>query len=256
MLTFVGLGLNGYRGMSLRALDACGEADSIFLERYTSPTHIDIDDLEETLGKEVRVLSRENLEEGGSLLDESLSSNVVLLSPGDPLIATTHTSILLESRLRGVKTRVLHAASVYSAAIGESGLHAYKFGRSATITSGRDFVPYSAYDCVLDNRRRGCHTLLLLQDDIDSGERLSANEALDLLHRMEVAREEGIMTEGSWVMVLSGLESPTKRIFAGRFDEARTEEFPDQPTVLVIPGKLHFTEEEALETLSRGDEGA
>ena len=241
--------------MSLRGLDACRAADSIFLERYTSPTQIDIDALQETLGKEVRVLSREDVEEGAFLLEESLSRNVVLLSPGDPLIATTHMSILREAWRRGVKTRVLHAASVYSAAIGESGLHAYKFGRSATVTSGRDFVPYSVYDCLLENKRRGCHSLLLLQDDIDSGERISATEALDLLDRMERARGQGIISESSLVVVLSGLESSTKKVFAGRFDEARVEEFPDQPVVMIIPSKLHFTEEEALEALGRGEEG-
>lgn len=249
------MGLHGHRGMSLRALDACRAADSIFLERYTSPTQIDMDELAETLGREVRVLSREDLEEGGFLFEECLSSNVVLLSPGDPLIATTHMSILLEARRRGAKTRVLHAASVYSAAIGQSGLHTYKFGKSATITSGRDFVPYSAYDCIMENKQRGCHTLLLLQDDVDSGERLSVAEALDLLDRMERARGEGIITESSWVLVLSGLESPTKKVFAGRFDEARREHFTGQPTVLIVPGKLHFAEKEALEALSRGDEG-
>jgi diphthine synthase len=249
LLTLVGFGLRDHRGLSLRALEVCREADRIFLENYTSPVDVEIEEFETTLGKPVTQVQRRDLEEVEQIIEESRDKEVVLLTPGDPLIATTHVTLLLRARRLGIQTGVIHAASIYSAGLGESGLHPYKFGRFVTLTSGRDFTPYSVYECVRENLERGCHTLLLLQDDPETEERVTPSEALRLLLDMEEERGGGVVAEDSLVVVLSGVGSPEGDVFAGSLREARKHGFRDLPSALVIPAELHFTEVEVIQSI-------
>ena len=49
------------------------------------------------------------------------------------MIATTHVDLRLRAHKAGVRTSIVHAASVGSAAAGVAGLQSYKFGRTVTI---------------------------------------------------------------------------------------------------------------------------
>ena len=49
------------------------------------------------------------------------------------MIATTHVDLCINAKKKGIKTRVIHAASVVSAVRGISGLQNYKFGKAVTI---------------------------------------------------------------------------------------------------------------------------
>jgi diphthine synthase len=252
MLSLIGLGLYGCRGISLSGLDAVKKAERIYLETYTSPIKIDLDELQKLIDEDVVLLGRRDIEEGDILLSQE--GDVALLCPGDPLIATTHTSILLEAEERGIETRVYHAASIYSAAIGESGLHVYKFGRTATLTMSGEFLPFSTYDALCENLERGLHTLLLLEYDVERGVGISIVEAFQRLFEMEEKRGRGTVSSDSVSVVLCGLGGPKEMKVAGRIKDLAEVSFPDMPLVIIVPGGLHFTEKKALDSIWMGED--
>ena len=133
----------------------------------------DIEEIDET---------EERAESG--ILELAKSKKVVLLSSGDPMIATTHVELRLRAIDRGIETRIVHAASIASAAAGLSGLQSYKFGKSATVSPPyKGVISRVPYETVRDNKERGLHTLLYL----DIG--MSIADALELLDSVE--REMG-----------------------------------------------------------------
>lgn len=76
--------------------------------------------------------------------------------------ATTHTDILLRARERKVPTEVVHNASIMNA-IGACGLQLYNFGQAVSLVFfTENWRPESFYDRIVENRRLGMHTLLLL----------------------------------------------------------------------------------------------
>lgn len=65
-LIFVGLGLGGVQDMSLRAMEELKSCDMVFGEFYTSKLiDSNVKDLEKLIGKDVRLMDRVAVEEGG-----------------------------------------------------------------------------------------------------------------------------------------------------------------------------------------------
>ena len=111
------------RDISLRGVEEIRDADSVFAELYTSlMPELSIQKLEELVEKKVTVVSRRALEEEGGhlILREAEVGKAALLVPGDPLIATTHVDLRIRAEKRGIKTHVIHGASIVSATIGLS----------------------------------------------------------------------------------------------------------------------------------------
>jgi diphthine synthase len=135
-LVFVGLGLHSEKGISLQGVEEAKTADHIFMELYTNfLPDFSAKRFEAIIGKKVCILSRHELEEenGALILNAAEKGKTVFLVPGDPLIATTHVTLRIEAAKHGIKTRIIHGASIISAIIGLSGLHNYKFGKTVTI---------------------------------------------------------------------------------------------------------------------------
>src|SRR5215831_4897142 len=104
-ITFVGLGLNSEKGMSLEGLEAAQSATSVFAEFYTNTMpNLDMNNLEQMVRKPVTVLARSNLEDenGQAIVSASLKGDVALLVPGDPMVATTHVSLRLSLVKHGI----------------------------------------------------------------------------------------------------------------------------------------------------------
>lgn len=253
MLTFIGLGLYDWRDISLRGLEAIQNADIVFAEFYTSHlVGMETEELEKALRKEINVLSREEVESGKKIIKESLKKNVVFLVPGDPMIATTHVALRIMAEERGIKTRVVHNASIVSVAPGLLGLQNYKFGRTVSIPFPQEnYFPTSAYDFILDNFSRGLHTLVLL--DINP-RAMTANEAMDILKNMEEKKKKGLIHDKTLVGVIARAGAPDCVVKAGYLKNMIEEDFGPPLHSLVIPGKLHFAEAEALVKLAGAPE--
>ena len=113
-------------------------------------------------------------------LPKAIDSDVALIIVGDPLSATTHISLLKECKERNIKWRVIHASSIYSS-LCETGLFAYKFGKSASIPyPEKNYSPTSFFDIIEANWKNNAHTIVFL--DIKELEKyMSVNEALKIL---------------------------------------------------------------------------
>ena len=82
---------------------------------------------------EFKYAKRWLVEDGNEILKNAKRKKVVLLSYGDPYIATTHIELRTRAIQEKIKTHSIHASSSLTSMIGECGLHFYKIGRMATI---------------------------------------------------------------------------------------------------------------------------
>jgi diphthine synthase len=241
-VSFIGLGLNDERGLTIEGLEEARNASSVFAEFYTNTMPgLDVKKLELLLRKRIVVLDRVQLEDenGRQILEAAERGKVAFLVPGDPMIATTHVSIRLELAKKGVSSRIIHGASITSAVCGATGLQGYKFGKTVTMPQ-EPTVPASLVEAIMDNRKRGLHSLVLLDVRSDQSKHLTVGEAAAKLVATHPLFED-------WLGVgVARVGSPDQFVLAGRLGRLQREDFGRIPQSLVIPGRLHFVEVEFL----------
>ena len=251
MLTFVGLGLYDERDITLKGLDAIQAADTVFAEFYTAPLGgKTIAKLEALYSKPIVLLERSDLEEHADerILKQARDHDVVLLSGGDAMIATTHVDLRLRAIDKGIETRVIHAPSIASAVAGLCGLQNYKFGKSATVTPPyKDIISEVPYNTIQANKERGLHTLLYL----DLTMRIA--DALGLLEAVEDA-QGGALLKTSLCVGIARAGSAEPVVKAEYLAALKRYDFGALPHVLVVPGELHFLEREALIKIAQAPE--
>lgn len=253
MLVFIGLGLHSETDISLKGLREAESCDILFAEFYTSEmAGLNISRLEELVGKKIKILTREDIEEKAheTILKLAKNSKVGLMVPGDPLISTTHVHLRLDAKKLGISTRVVHNSSIFSAAPSISGLHNYKFGRSATVAiPERGYSPETPYNVIKENRERGLHTLLFLDIKVEGEKRrvMTANDAMRVLLDIEEKRGEGVFTYDTLCVVLGNIGSFEYVMKSGKVRDLLYLDFGVPPHTLIVLGELHFMEEEYLE---------
>jgi diphthine synthase len=251
-LVFVGLGLHDEKGISLQGLEEAKTAEEAFIELYTSLLpDFSIERLEALTGKKVHALTRRDLEEenGKLILDAAEKGKTVFLVPGDPFIATTHVTLRIEAEKRGIKTRIIHGASIISAIIGLSGLHNYKFGKTVTIPFSEN-ASETPYNVITQNKQLGLHTLCLLDIKTDQKRYLQINQALAQLLELEQKKKMGTATPETIAVGIARAGSNAPALKADTIKNLLTFDFGEPPQSLIFPGELHFMEAEALITLA------
>jgi diphthine synthase len=252
-LYIVGLGIYKYPCIPLEILELISDIDVAYLEKYTSPIDIDPDKLAKILGiKRIIILERRDLEDKSTeIIKKALDKDIVILVPGDPLIATTHTSLIIDARKIGVDTKVIHSSSALCAAIGESGLHTYKFGPYGTIIRKEKGSSKRCYDILVENLERGLHTLFFLEYDYETNYIMTPREAIEILKSYD---EKDILKEDRLIIILCGLGSKYEFKRAYTISELKGMEqiYLDRPCIIIFPGELHFTEREYIELILRG----
>ncbi len=243
MLVFIGLGL-GMDGISLRGLEKARESNVVYAELYTSLIpDLELKQLERKIGKSIKIIGRDVIEENPEkILEQSKKKSTAFLVPGDPMVATTHIDLRLRAAKAGIETRVIHAASIFSAAAGLIGLQSYKFGPSATIPFP-DNLSTRPYEILAENVKRGLHTLLLL--DIRDGRAMTSKEAIAIMLRLEKRLSKKVFTPDTLLAVVARAGSDDAVVRSDRIEKLQGRDF-DLPNILVVPGKLHFIEAEAL----------
>src|SRR5213080_2503739 len=246
-LVFIGLGLHDEKGITLRGLDEARSADVVFAELYTSGlAGATVASVEQLVGKKIRVLSRNDVEDGRTILEAAAKQKVAFLVVGDPMAATTHVDLRLRAAAAKIPTRIVHGVSILTAAAGALGLQAYKFGRTTTVPfPSPGFAPTSPLEAILENRRAGLHTLVLL-DLREDGSFLAPRDAIASLLRMASAIGTSEFGPQTLACVLSRVGSRKVHAFAAPIADLAGRDLGPPLHCLVIPGTLHFLEKEAL----------
>ncbi len=239
---FIGLGLNDEKGLTLEGLEEARRADRVFAEFYTNPMPaLDMKRLEKLIGKKIHEVNRIELEEEGGrdLISSARDGSVAFLVPGDPMVATTHVSLRLLLSKAGVGSRIIHAPSIMSAVCGATGLQSYKFSKAVTVPYDPP-LPASVLETISDNHGRGLHTLLLLDVKADRNKQLTIAEALTKITSAN-PRLESRLAVG-----VARLGARDERVKASRIGLLVNEDFGGPPQSIVVVGKLHFMEVDAL----------
>ena len=244
MLTFVGLGLYDLKDISVKGLESIRNADAVYLESYTSRLFgCTLNDMQEFYGKEIRVLSRNDIEgDPDPLLNRAVTNEVVLLIGGDPMVSTTHIDLRIRAHLKGIRTNVIHGSSISSAVCGLTGLQNYRFGKSCSVPFPHgSWFPMAPINVIAENSEHDLHTLVYL--DIQDDRCMTIPEAVALLE--EMAGRTGVTIPIYVGVARAGSESPVVR--AGEATAMRSTDFGPPLHILAIPASLHIMEREYLE---------
>jgi diphthine synthase len=252
-LSFVGLGL-GAKGITLDGVEEMIASDVIYLEYYTTPHEPQLlKQVQVSTGKSFTIVDRQFVEDGDKILSEADGKKVVLAVLGDPMIATTHNELRARAIRRGIETRVVHSTTIASASASASGLHSYKFSRTVTVTREAVGKLTQAYHVLHENLLEGAHTLLLLEYDVQSGQGVTPADAIAGLLLAEANFKRGVASEDTFAIMLSRLGREDSALTAGSFAELSQRDSGMPPHCLIIPGKLHFTEAEAVSAIFKVD---
>ena len=254
MLYLIGLGLSYKSDITVRGLEAIRNCSRVYLEHYTSILMAaSKEDLEEYYGKEVILADRELVETGSEeILRDAETQDVAFLVVGDPFGATTHTDLVLRAKRSNIPVEIVHNASVMNA-IGSCGLQLYNFGQTISMVFFTDnWRPDSWYDKIMENRRIGLHTLVLLdikvkEQSIENMARgrliyeppryMTIAQCCEQLLEIEETRGTQAYTPATPVVAISRLGSATQTFKSGTIKELAEYDSGEPLHSLVILGR-------------------
>lgn len=245
-LNLIGIGLCDEKDISIKGLETVKKCDIVYLENYTSKLGCSLEDLEKFYGKKIIPLEREGVEQKQLFLSQAKDREIALLIIGDVFSATTHTSIFMDAKKKGIKVNVINNASILNA-VGITGLELYKFGKVTSIPFKYTNVK-APYEVLEMNLRNGLHTLFLLDLKPKDSEFLTIKDAIEYLQGLEIEEGKGIFKDETLCIGCARLGSDDYMIKTGTAAELAKIEFGKAPYCLIVPGKLHFVEEEAVES--------
>ncbi len=248
MLKIIGLGLWNEKSLSVQALAEANDCDVLYAEFYTSRLMglKSSKDLEKEIGKGIKVLKREEVEVSQKfILDRAKKEKVGFLVAGDALTATTHIDLVIEARKRGIAVKIIHGSSIYTAAAGLAGLQIYKFGRSCSSPfPQKGFKVESPFEVISENVKKGLHTLVFL--DIQPDRLMTANDAMQILLDIGKKKKSKIL-DNKEIVVVCRAGSDEAVIKYGKIKDLIEMDFGGPMHTIIVPGKLHFKENEYLE---------
>ena len=247
-LDFVGLGLSGVDGMTVKAFNALKECDRIFAEFYTSNLiGASAEDLEKALGKKIEIVYRSEVEEGHRIIDSAKECRTAFVTAGDTMLATTHVDRMIQAKYENIPVKVFNGVSIFSACPTCFGRQPYKFGRAVTLPFlEKGWQPKSPYDHIMENKKRGLHTMILLDIRAEELRYMTAKDAIEWLLAGEEKWGEGLIDDKTLLCVVSHAGAPDQKVSAGYPKDLLKMDLGSPLQTLVLPGELHFMEAEAL----------
>ncbi|MBU0930357.1 MAG: diphthine synthase [Nanoarchaeota archaeon] len=238
MLNIIGIGLS-HKNITEEIKEIVKKSDYAYFENYTSKYNISVNELEILLDKKLIVANRSLVENSNEILENSKTENVSLLIIGDIFMATTHTAIYLEAKKLNIDIKLIHNVSILNL-VSDSGLSLYNFGKITSIPFNNENIeePFKIFE---ENKKMNLHTLFLLDLDPENDKYMTINQALNYLLR-KVKDEE-------YAIACSALGTDNQEIRYDKMKNLINLKFDKYPQCIVIPGKLHFIEQEILETI-------
>ena len=250
MLWFVGLGISGTKSIPIEVVKIIQDANIVYLEVFTSPiSQTYEEEIKNMVNGSFKIAKRWLVEDGQEILKASKSSSVVLLSYGDPYMATTHIELRTRAELENIETKTVHSSSIITSMIGEAGLQFYKVGRVVTIMNEKKstITPYTAIN---KNLTQGLHSVILLEYNYDKKYFLDPKNAISNLLDIEKEQKKSILSDDTFAIIASRIGFETQKIISGEFSNLLKIDFGEPPHSIIIPGKLHFTESDAINVLT------
>ena len=246
MLWFVGLGVSGPDSIPKEVGKIIQESDLVYLESFTSPIYKEHEEkIKNLVNGNFKIAKRWLVEDGQEILKAAKSNTVVLLSYGDPYIATTHIELRTRAKLENIEVKTIHSTSAVTAMIGEVGLQFYKIGRIVTIMSEKKSIT-TPYRIIFKNLVNGLHSVILLEYNEDENFFLNPNNAIISLLDAEKEQKRNVVNENTFAVVVSRIGFKTQKITSGKFTNLLKIDFGEPPHSIIITGKLHFTELDAI----------
>ena len=263
MLYMIGLGLGNEKDISINALEAVKKCNKVYLESYTSILQTSVENMEKFYGKDIIIANRELVEKKAeeTILKDASEGDTAFLIIGDVFGATTHVDLALRAKKAGIEIKYFNNASIMNA-IGVSGLELYKFGKTTSMVFFEDnWKPTTAYDVVEMNKKNGMHTLVLLdiktaessKEDILKGNDkplpprfMTVNDCLKQFIEIEKEKKKGLFDENTIVVGCARIGCDDFIVKSGTVKELTSFDFGGPLHCVIVPGDLHFMEEEFL----------
>jgi diphthine synthase len=179
------------------------------------------------------------------MLEKTRTQRVGVLVGGDCLSATTHVSLLIEAKKKGIPVEVVHGSSIFTA-VAETGLSLYKFGRTVTLPLPERGLPNTTLDVLKENMEQGLHTLILLDLDAEKGTHFPLPQALSIL--LDAEKPEAFNAD-TLCVVTARLGWEDSIIRADKAAVLKGLDPGPPPHAIIVPGRLHFLEVEALKVI-------
>lgn len=246
-LYLIGLGLSDQKDISLKGLEIIKKCQKIYLENYTSLFQCPISNLEKLYGKKIILADREMTEQGEEkIVNEAKDKEIAFLVIGDPFSATTHAELFKLAKEKKVSVKIINNASVLTA-IGITGLQLYKFGKTTSIPFIEEQPNLETPYLVLkENLKSGLHTLFLLDLRPEENRFMTVNQAIGILEKIENRKRMHLINQSTVMIGCARLGSDDFIVRAGKSSDLKKFDFGKPPHCLIIPGKMHFMEEEML----------
>ena len=217
--------------INLGAIESVKKCDEVYLEGYTS-LGISLVELNDIFNKRIDIVERDFVE--NFEVNKAKKRNIAILFYGDVFSATTHISLYLDAIKNNIDVKVVHNVSILTL-VSNIGLSLYNFGKVISIPFQKNV---NLIDGLNDNLKLRLHTLFLLDLNPKEDKFLSINEALKRL------KEQGMKNQ--LVVGIERLGYGDQKIKAGNSDDLIKFNFNKFPQCLIVPGKMHFLEEEVL----------
>lgn len=237
MLYLIGWGAQDFTMKGMHLAKSCPH---VFVESYTGK--VDSAVLQEQVGRAIQPVSREDVEQRAEqLLEQAKKEDVAIIITGDPLVATTHTDLLLRARRENVATTIIPNTSILTL-VALSGLQLYKFGKTASIPRPTpSYHPETPYNILQQNQSINAHTLFLL----DTNNHVTIPEAIEYLLKIEQQKKEECFTPDTFCVGCARLGTDNN-IMSGTAKKLARTSFGPPPHCLIVPATLHFMEKEFL----------
>jgi diphthine synthase len=244
MLFIIGLGVDPKNTAPVFINYASSICEKSYFDNYT--TFVKNSELE-WIEKKLNAVpvSRETLEDIDRFVEEARNKNVCLYVYGDPYVATTHQALKVYATENNINVKTIYSSSFINVIFGETGLHIYKIGFVGSLIKGdinsRNYI-YKQIGTSLELKK---HSII-----IPTGYEGNVRSLLHELKQAENNFKEEVFTDDRFVVLVSRAGTEEEKILGGKLFELLQSEIElEEPFTLIVPGALHFTEEEVLKKI-------
>lgn len=241
MLYIIGLGVDPKNTAPAFIKSTANLCEKSYIDIYT--TFIANDYLN-WIKKELKAVpaNRDLLEDIKNFVEVAKDKNVCLYVYGDPYIATTHQSLRIYATEQKIKVKTVYSSSFINTIFGETGLHIYKIGFVGSLIkndiNSRNYI-YKQVGTALESKK---HSII-----IPTGYEGDTSSLLAELKQAELNFKEETFPDDRFLIFISRAGTDEEKVLGGTIkDLFKTKTRLNEPFTLIVPGLLHFSEEEVL----------